>query len=478
MSSPQRIDDAVVSATAALEAGIAAVDELDLDALDDARVKTLLETVHTGQQRLAAHRTVLASTLADRRSAAARAEHPHDTRAGARARRQTQNELADDLRLTPSEAKRELATGRRLRTLPQARERYGRGDISAAHVRVLDEVLSHFVGDERRTLEAELLTAAGDMDAVAFGRHARARLAELDHRAAMDDLDRQYARRRAAVTQTPTGTTRLTAEGPGLDAEYLHTAIQAFRRPDTPDEHRSSDAATWDALVDMAKAALDGASAPTVHGHRPHVTVRFNDQTLREKTGVGHAGHTGPLPYGELVRVLDDCRLAGLLCDRAWLPLEVTSQTRNVPTGLWRALVDRDGGCIWPGCDAPPGWCDVAHLFREYVRRGRLTLPGAGLLCRRHHRRYDHGPFHAVVVDRRPVICRSDGRPLDPGVTLPDGTSHDRRRDTEPQAPHRPPLDPIDRRPPLGSADHDPPTRFGAEARRTYRLAPTGTDPP
>src|SRR3546814_1221434 len=26
------------------------------------------------------------------------------------------------------------------------------------------------------------------------------------------------------------------------------------------------------------------------------------------------------------------------------------------------ALSARDGGCIWPGCDRPPSWCEAHHI--------------------------------------------------------------------------------------------------------------------
>ncbi len=311
------LDDAL----AALAAGVAAAASLDTGPLDETQLRRLLGTVHDSQRQLAALRTRLATEVADRQAARARAERPDDRRAGSRARRESQRQLAEDLTITPGEAKRELATGRRLKQLSGAAALYAQGKIGDRHVRELHRTLAHFTGAPRRALQAELLAAAPGLDAVAFGRLCRTRLAELDHAAAMADLDRAYARRRASLTQTPAGTTVVSGEGPGLDAEILHTAVGAFRRPDARDERRNPEQRTWDALIAMAQAALDAGTAPTVRGARPHVLIRLNDQTLREQVGVGTAGHTGPLPYGELVRVLGDAQLAGVLCDSRWLPL-------------------------------------------------------------------------------------------------------------------------------------------------------------
>jgi hypothetical protein len=48
------------------------------------------------------------------------------------------------------------------------------------------------------------------------------------------------------------------------------------------------------------------------------------------------------------------------------------------------ALIARDGGCAFPGCDAPTGWCDAHHVV-EYSKDGRTTIINLVLLCRHHH---------------------------------------------------------------------------------------------
>lgn len=49
------------------------------------------------------------------------------------------------------------------------------------------------------------------------------------------------------------------------------------------------------------------------------------------------------------------------------------------------ALAIRDGGCLWPGCERPPSWCE-AHHIDQYVRdNGRTDLERGVLLCKHHH---------------------------------------------------------------------------------------------
>jgi hypothetical protein len=44
----------------------------------------------------------------------------------------------------------------------------------------------------------------------------------------------------------------------------------------------------------------------------------------------------------------------------------------------------RDGGCTYPGCDAPPQWADGHHLV-HWADFGPSDLSNAALLCGRHH---------------------------------------------------------------------------------------------
>ena len=49
-----------------------------------------------------------------------------------------------------------------------------------------------------------------------------------------------------------------------------------------------------------------------------------------------------------------------------------------------RALEARDGGCVFPGCDCPPAWCD-AHHVHPHAQGGATVMCSMVLLCRHHH---------------------------------------------------------------------------------------------
>ena len=101
-----------------------------------------------------------------------------------------------------------------------------------------------------------------------------------------------------------------------------------------------------------------------------------------------HAG--AALPRATLRRITCDARIARVITDGPSEVLDVGRATRTIPTAIWRALVARDGGCTYEGCDRPPGWTD-AHHITHWIDGGATSLANLRLLCRRHHRMVHEG---------------------------------------------------------------------------------------
>jgi hypothetical protein len=71
-----------------------------------------------------------------------------------------------------------------------------------------------------------------------------------------------------------------------------------------------------------------------------------------------------------------------------------------------RALAVRDGGCVWDGCTAPPGWCD-AHHVREYNSNGgegATDIDNGVLLCEAHHILPHHSEWQLRIVNGKPQV--------------------------------------------------------------------------
>lgn len=112
--------------------------------------------------------------------------------------------------------------------------------------------------------------------------------------------------------------------------------------------------------------------------------------TLREQAPHG-------LTTATLRRLACDARIARVITDGRSQPLDVGRSSRTPTHAQWVALVARDRGCRWPGCDRPPGWCR-AHHIQHWIDLGPTDLDNLILLCGHHHRMAHEGgkdPPHA-----------------------------------------------------------------------------------
>ncbi len=65
-------------------------------------------------------------------------------------------------------------------------------------------------------------------------------------------------------------------------------------------------------------------------------------------------------------------------------PLDLKRSVRFATPAQRRVLAVRDRGCRFPGCDAPPSWCDAHHII-YWEHDGDTDLSNLVLLCRHHH---------------------------------------------------------------------------------------------
>jgi uncharacterized protein DUF222/HNH endonuclease len=144
----------------------------------------------------------------------------------------------------------------------------------------------------------------------------------------------------------------------------------------------------------------------------PHVTLTVDLETLERRAGRPcELDEAGVIGAEAARRLACDATLSRVITAGASEPLDVGRRTPVVPAALRRALVVRDRGCRFPGCDRPPPWCDGHHLV-HWADGGETSLSNLVLLCRRHHRAV-HERFALELADGRPVFRRPDGSVLE-----------------------------------------------------------------
>jgi hypothetical protein len=194
---------------------------------------------------------------------------------------------------------------------------------------------------------------------------------------------------------------RLDVEG----AAVLRTALDplAAPRPATADgpDTRSPARRRADALVELAGRALAGGELPDSGGQRPQITVTLDYHQLRDSLGGGELDAGGPITATTARRLACDARVIPVVLGSRGEPLDVGRAAATVPAPMRRALIARDQGCAFPGCDRPPGWCE-AHHIQHWAHGGPTAVDNLVLLCGAHHRSIHHHDWQVRITNGRP----------------------------------------------------------------------------
>jgi hypothetical protein len=177
---------------------------------------------------------------------------------------------------------------------------------------------------------------------------------------------------------------------------------------DTRPDPRSIAEREGDALVELARRALDSGNLPVDGGNRPHLTVTISLDNLRGNTGgglleFGDGVGRGVLCAEEVRRLACDAEIVPIVLGTNGEPLDVGRTARVVNRAMRRALDQRDGGCSFPGCTAPAAWTR-AHHIEQWANGGATSLHNSCLLCPRHHRLIHKGEWTIVMENGTPVF--------------------------------------------------------------------------
>ncbi|MEU4531432.1 DUF222 domain-containing protein [Micromonospora ureilytica] len=345
-----------------------------------------LDAAHRLQQRLAAVTLTLIREIDGRGTA--RAQGASSTAVWLRER----------LRLTIPAARRLVDDATALDTgKPGIRQALADGHITLDQARVIADTVATVqttAGTEAADKAVSLLTDwAGQFDSTHLRKlgtrildHVAPDIADAATQAALEAEARRAAHdRHLTLSEQTDGRLRLTGT---LDAEaagLLRATIDPLTAPSGPDDTRSPGQRRHDALAEVCRLALRIGELPDSGGDSAQIVVTTSYDGLARQLS------TGALDIG--LELTPDA-VRRLACDATILPavlggtgqvLDVGRQRRLITGPLRRALVLRDRGCAFPGCDRPPRWCD-AHHIRHWADGGTTSLGNAVLLCGHHHR--------------------------------------------------------------------------------------------
>jgi hypothetical protein len=230
---------------------------------------------------------------------------------------------------------------------------------------------------------------------------------------------------------TATGMTRLVAELAPANAAVVKAAITvgSAPRPATADQtpgagdptvatgasktvrdDRTPGKRRADALIELVTAGArvaDGGAVPV--GSAATVLLTMDLKSLTDGIG-GATTPTGDvLDAGAARRAACDTDLIPAVLGGPSQPLDVGRRERLVTKGLRAAVVIRDNGCTFPGCDRPPGFCEVHHVTPWWAG-GETSLTNSAMLCCRHHQEVHRRGFTAQVRPDGVTWDLTDGR--------------------------------------------------------------------
>ncbi len=310
-------------------------------------------------------------------------------------------------------ARDQVRTARALGDMPQTREAFASGEVSHDAVRLLasahDADPDIFAGHEPVLLEAATRHTVRELQqVVAYWKQG------LD--SAMDEAQRRWDQRRLHVYPLLDGMVRVDGDLDPDTGETLITALRAVLDADArardAEDTRTPAQRRADALGEVCRQWLDRLDRPVVAGERPHVTVTVDLGTLTGRSdGRSEFDHAGPILPEAVRRWACDASITRIVIGPESEPLDVGRKTPVVPASMRRAIVVRDGGCRFPGCDFPHPWCDAHHVI-HWADGGPTAVSNLVLLCRRHHRLIHQRGGFVEMVNNRPVFRRREVSPM------------------------------------------------------------------
>lgn len=344
--------------------------------------------------------------------------------------------LAVDQRLSKREVAGALHRATELAAHPVVGEAATTGAIGAgqarAITRVLDGLAPQLDAGQQQRAERLMVGLASSLDADQLARAAGRVLREVAPEGAEGLVEaglqreaEQAVRDRSLRFWREGGSMRFDGSLPQVEAEgwlsVLDGYTEARRRTAVEERDPLAVTATPEQRRADALIAMIGAhrSDPAAGGGQARVVVMLDFAGLcRDAAGAGLIGDGQPLSAGELRR---------LCCDAAVLPvvlggpsevLDVGRECRLVTPAIRAALLVRDRGCAFPGCQARPAQCEAHHIVPWWAG-GETALPNLVLLCHHHHGLLE--PARHGLRDQWEVRIALDGAPefLPPARTDP-----------------------------------------------------------
>ncbi|GAB3459761.1 HNH endonuclease signature motif containing protein [Actinophytocola sediminis] len=278
------------------------------------------------------------------------------------------------------------------------------GALSEEQLAVIRRTL-HELPDEvapvtRVRVEHQLVGEAHRFDPTQLGKLAVRVRAHLDPDGVLRSERDAADRMELSFVEDATGVIRIRGRLSTAGAAVVRSALSPLAKP-LRDDPRSAAKRRADALVELARRMLTAGGLPIDGGVRPQVGLTVDVAELRRNTGVVDLDGGSTVSIQTARRICCDADVIPIVMRGGSQPLDVGRRQRLVTGPLRRALIARDRGCVAPGCDRPPEWCDAHHLV-HWANGGRTAIDNTALVCGYHHTLLHRGEWTARMIDGVP----------------------------------------------------------------------------
>ncbi|MFT2817507.1 DUF222 domain-containing protein [Leifsonia sp. A12D58] len=200
--------------------------------------------------------------------------------------------------------------------------------------------------------------------------------------------------------------------------------IDAGELPDDPIPF--DDRTTGEKRADIFRAVFDHAArdpkTPTMGGSAPTVMVHVNARDLADDHGVGWIdGVEAPVSMRTVKQMICAGGFQEIVLGENNEILELRHEERFFNRRQRRAMAARDGGCVIPGCTAPPAWTEGHHVI-PWVINQKTDISNGVLLCWYHHHSIETSGWKLRMVNGSPQVKAPPW--LDPTRTWRPGGQH------------------------------------------------------
>jgi hypothetical protein len=288
--------------------------------------------------------------------------------------------LAGKTNADTRDARRRQKLGGRLDKHKKLADDIAAGDTSTATADAIGDALDNAPAGADPEELFERVKGAGPIEA---RKHAEEWRRQAATETPEEATQRRYGMRAVTIGDTNDGMVTIRATLPELDAKAFEKAICDASGGFADQDQRTLAQLLADGLINLTELYARGSV--TGGRKRPTIIATADLDTLLGRNNTDAFTADGLTIPADVLRMLAENADIELLLKTGEQILYLGRSVRYGTDAQFNALLERDGGCRFPGCHAPAAACDIDHLD-EFELGGSTNLDRLALWCKPHHR--------------------------------------------------------------------------------------------